>query len=100
MIKVTMGSYVDYFRPTAGNTLCDMVSSNNKHQWSADGTTWRTPTYLLSSYVGGSADNWPKSNIDGDDRKTLPFWGNDHNDHGAALLTHVDNVFSCIYSTI
>ena len=65
---------VDYFRPTPGNSLCDMLASNTKHEFSPDGVTWYTPTYL-SSYMGGSKKSWPKNNVPGDNRNYLSFWG-------------------------
>jgi hypothetical protein len=73
-IMLTMGSVVDYFRPTANHTLCEMLSSADKHDWSNDGVTWVTPAHLYW-IMGGSAYEWPKHNVQGDDRDYLSMWG-------------------------
>jgi len=73
-IKLIMGSVVDYFRPMADYTLCEMLSSSQKHNWSNDGVTWVTPAHLIGT-MGGSADEWPKHNVQGDDRDYLSMWG-------------------------
>ena len=65
---------VDYFRPTPGNSLCDMLASNTKHEFSPDAVRWYTPLYF-SSYMGGSKTSWPKNNVPGDNRNYLSFWG-------------------------
>jgi len=67
-------STVDYFRPTGDNTLCDMLASGSKHQWSNDLATWYTPSYH-PDHMGGSASNWARTNVAGDNREHLPFWG-------------------------
>ena len=78
-----MAEITDYFRPTVNpltgsrHSWCDVLKSNNKHEWSPDGVGWRTDlTYETSLYYrGGSAANWPKDNVDGDGRQYLSFWG-------------------------
>eukprot|EP00419_Tripos_fusus_P004579 CAMPEP_0172671038 /NCGR_PEP_ID=MMETSP1074-20121228/10661_1 /TAXON_ID=2916 /ORGANISM="Ceratium fusus, Strain PA161109" /LENGTH=233 /DNA_ID=CAMNT_0013488023 /DNA_START=38 /DNA_END=739 /DNA_ORIENTATION=+ len=69
MLKLTMGDFVDYFKPTGRHSLCDMLTSHNKHQWSSDGITWVQPDYS-TGHLGGSAKNWPK-----DGREYLSIWG-------------------------
>jgi len=77
MIRISMGSVVDYFKPVAGADICSMLKSNIKHQWSPDGESWVTPTYYDTdlNHYGGSAEDWPKNNVPGDNRKYLSFWG-------------------------
>ena len=67
-------SVVDYFRPMTGYTLCDMLSSYTKHDWSKDGITWVTPNHY-GGHLGGSQGGWPRSNVAGDSRTYLSFWG-------------------------
>jgi len=80
-IKMVMGMVVDYFKPVQGKTYCDMLTavataSESKHQWSADGATWRTPLYGRYNFIrGGSATYYPRDYIDGDKRMYLSFWG-------------------------
>jgi hypothetical protein len=80
-VKVVMGDIVDYFRPITGATFCQMLTSvataaASKHQWSADGQTWVTPSYGSFNWItGGSAHNWPRDNNPGDNRYYLSFWG-------------------------
>jgi len=75
-VRVSMGVVVDYFKPTQGSTMCEMLLSNDKHEWSADGFSWQTPAYDdQSRSLGGSQHKWPKDNIEGDNRLYLSFWG-------------------------
>lgn len=72
-LKLVMGNVVDYFKPTSGNSYCDMLQSSTKHLWSADGINWQQPEYFrhgLGSSYGGSASMWPA-----DGRRYLSFWG-------------------------
>lgn len=77
MIRVTVGSVVDYFKPASATTsLCDMLKAKNLHQWSPDGTNWFTPNYTTSGTdLGGSERDWPLTYADGDTREYLTFWG-------------------------
>jgi len=74
IIKVTMGDYIDYFKPTSGNTLEDMLASHDKHLWSsAVNGVFIAPAYVSGSpgtLLGGSALNYPS-----DGRSYLTFWG-------------------------
>jgi len=37
VLRVTLGEVRDYFKPVQGADLCTMLTSHNKHMWSADG---------------------------------------------------------------
>jgi len=74
MVRVNMGSVVDYFKPTPGHSLCQMLQSNTLHQWSPDGESWITPPHY-GGHLGGSQAHWPNNNVDGDQRTYLSFWG-------------------------
>jgi len=56
-----------------------MLTSYNKHQWSADGKTWvDVAFYSHTNRNGGSADGWPRDKgRAGDERRFLSFWGPD-----------------------
>ena len=73
VVKIKMGSFVDYVRPVKGTPFCEMLASFKKHQVSKspDGG-FVTPSYF-SQHLGGSAANWGNS---WDGRKYAPsFWG-------------------------
>jgi len=72
-VQLNMGDVVDYFRPVAGATFCDMLTSSSRHEWSNDLTTWHIPVYY-SAHFGGSTLNWPLDNVAGDQRRFLSFW--------------------------
>eukprot|EP00729_Bicosta_minor_P032611 gene32611-biopygen9561 len=78
-ITVDMGAVRDFFRPVEGSSFCEMLTSYNKHQWSADGETWvDVDFYSNSGFNGGSADWWPRDDgRAGDARRYLSFWGDD-----------------------
>jgi len=89
-IKLEIGVVTDYFRPVTGASYCDMLTSANHHEWSNDFTTWRTPEYYFG-HVGGSAADWPKNNVQGDQRKFLTFWGNGFGGSGGCChMTYSD----------
>ena len=69
----------DFFRPVEGSNFCEMLTSYNKHQWSADGETWvDVDFYSHTNRNGGSADGWPRDKgRAGDERRFLSFWGPD-----------------------
>jgi hypothetical protein len=54
-----------------------MLTSNEKHEWSNDGVTWQKPGYWSTDHNGGSAGDWPKVNVEGDERKYPSFWGDE-----------------------
>ena len=87
-----MGTVVDYFKPVGAYSFCDMLQSNDKHQWSPDAHTWVTPAYYVGALYGGSAANWPRDNVPGDERKYLPKWQNVHDPHlgGCCHYTYSD----------
>lgn len=75
MVRITLGSVTDYFKPKTGS-LCSMLKANNNHLWSSDGYSWKEPQYSSDpDHLGGSAEGWPRKNIEGDKRKYLTFWG-------------------------
>lgn len=84
------GTSTDYFKPVQGASFCDMLTSHNKHQWSADGVEWMTPAYYIhTNHFGGSAENWPLNSVPGDPRRTLPFWGaRDHKENPRGGYAH------------
>jgi len=84
-IKVTMGDVVDYFKPVTGATLPQMIQSNNKHQFSTDGSTWVTPEFNPTPHWGGSAANWPANNLKDDARYQLSGWYKDNWAHGEVI---------------
>jgi len=70
----------DFFRPVEGSNFCEMLTSHNKHQWSADGKTWVDVAFWggHANRNGGSANGWPRDDgRAGDARQRLSFWGND-----------------------
>lgn len=79
-LKITMGEVVDYFKPLPGESMCDLLTKPQHHKWSKDGKTWVRPSILHNngpqgSWWGGSDDWYPKTNIPGDERRYLSFWG-------------------------
>jgi hypothetical protein len=78
-VMLDMGGVRDYFRPVDGTTWCQMLATDKQHQWSDDGISWSTPTYVdpdfYSYFRGGSSPNWPELNVDGDQRQYLSIWG-------------------------
>lgn len=81
-ISITIGAITDYFRPEDGSTMCDMLTSSTKHEWSEDGTTWFTPSRAVNAAgqpyaLGGSGKDYPATARKGlqDKRIRLPFWG-------------------------
>jgi hypothetical protein len=95
-VVVLMGDVQDYFKPTAKKTTwCQMLTSSTDHQWSNDGSIWRTPTHRdLSGFNGGSANDWPLTNVEGDERSQLSAWG-----HDTATLGTTGGCCSNSYST-
>eukprot|EP00945_MAST-04E_sp_MAST-4E-sp1_P006804 g6804.t1 len=88
VMRVTMGKVRDYFKPVSGKSLCDMLTSQRNHMWSANGGvptkdggggSWLKPTYNqdpnLKELLGGSNNSYPRE-IDG--RQFLSFWGGDN----------------------
>ena len=72
---LTAGTVKDYFKPQDGKDYCRMLTTHNFHLWSNDGVHWHIPAYSADTAVGGgSAQDWPKDNIPGDERAYLSFW--------------------------
>ena len=76
-VVVEMGAVRDHFRPVAGATFCEMLQSNDRHQWSYNGVDWATPDYHDNANIhGGSQIDWPKDYGRAEDkRRYLSFWG-------------------------
>ena len=72
-----MGSAVDYVRPVAGTTFCEMLNSFSRHQVSKSAVGgFVTPSYY-TAHLGGSQSGWPSAN-GWDERNYAPsFWGHD-----------------------
>ena len=72
---LTMGNVVDYYRPIAGFSACEMLT-NNQYEWSPDNVNFYLPSRLGNGVpqLGGSAVDWPHSN-QFDLRQWLSFWG-------------------------
>jgi hypothetical protein len=79
-VKIKMGAATDYFRPIEGYTVCQMLHSNNKYEYSRDGVAWVTPDYYGSHY-GGSRSRYPAQVLTSDTRKYLSFWGHPESSH-------------------
>lgn len=78
-IVVEMGAVRDHFKPVEGATFCEMLQSNDKHQWSYNGVEWVTPVFNGGINHGGSDPGWPlfKGRAE-DKRRYLSFWGIPH----------------------
>jgi hypothetical protein len=80
-VRLVMGTVVDYFKPLKNSSWCEMLKSNNKHEWSATGVdgSWVTPDYdgSIATNFGGSSDDWPLLKVEGDRRRRLSFWWED-----------------------
>ena len=92
MVLLEMGSVVDYYRPSKGNSWCDMFTSKaTKHEFSRDGVKWVTPADHTANNYGGSADNYvPDANANSDEREYLSFWGDDALKGGCCHSTYSD----------
>jgi cysteine-rich repeat protein len=107
LVRLKIGGIVDYFRPTTGSSLCQMLSGYNAHEWfggpgGAATTDWFTPptaqtiqhttvqgtTLTSTRHLGGSAGLEDGCmDMDGDEdwcsyglsppRMMLSFWGGD-----------------------
>ena len=84
-IELKMEGFTDYFRPKENNNWCKMLNEHCFHQWlSPEGwVTLDSPGINCSAvpvYLGGSDPKF-LSHFPGDNRKTLPFWGCNCNNH-------------------
>ena len=81
-----MGEFTDFYRPVTGKTYCEMLQSNNLHQWSTDGSNWETPRYWSEhgkvDHLGGSTKSYPK-----DGRFYLSFWGSGNEETGGCCVS-------------
>jgi len=94
-----MGDNTDFYKPKPSETVCSALDSSNKFLWSAtlDGNYVDAGDGDFGSpgHKGGSLEFWPRDNVDGDQRRHLPFWGHfgeisDGTD-GCCHLTKDDN---------
>jgi hypothetical protein len=87
LMRVTMGSVVDFFTPASSATLCDMLGSSSLHTWSADAAgPFVAPQYdTTAGRLGGSAVGWPNVG-----REQLSFWGGDAGGGGCCHLSYSD----------
>jgi len=82
IMRLNMGSVTDFFKPGTSCSFEDMLVSNRCHLWaSSPSGPFQQPDYS-SSWLGGSAHNWPRYFVEGDERFTLSFWGS-NNDGGS-----------------
>ena len=78
-IVVDMGAVRELFRPAEGVSFCEMLQSNDKHQWSYNGVAWVTPAFHAGNTLGGSDPDWPRDNGRTEDKRSyLSFWGANH----------------------
>lgn len=81
-ISIEIGGVTDYYRPREGVTICQMLQTlRQNYEWTNDpASSWRT----IASYgqansndlhLGGSAVNWPRNYVSGDNRSYTNFWG-------------------------
>ena len=60
VVRITIGNVTDFFRPRRGATLCDMLTSQNKHQWWAGGdasNVFKTPSEVAGSDQQGLSES-------------------------------------------
>jgi hypothetical protein len=74
-VKMTVDQVTDYFKPRGVRSMCDMLTSGDKHEWSVDGIGWNTPGASTAG-LGGSDDGWLGEKKCGSDPRDTPnFWG-------------------------
>jgi hypothetical protein len=59
VVKIVMGNVTDYYRPRNGATLCEMLQSNNQHQWWIGGgqdVEFKSPTKFPGADEQGIGD--------------------------------------------
>jgi len=96
MMRLNMGDVTDFFIPESSCSFERMLISNDCHLWaSSPSGTFEKPQYS-SSGLGGSAYDWPRLSVDGDDRHTLSFWGSNNNggSGGCCSLSHLSLEYS------
>jgi hypothetical protein len=83
--RVTMGMVVDFFQPSAGNDMCAMLQTSQKHLWSATVTGGFVPPvyHPTVTLLGGSLGGWPT-----DGRAHLSFWGGNGATSGCCHTTY------------
>ena len=86
-LMLDLGGIRDFYKPRSGISFCDMLQAKNKHQWSYDAISWKTPAYEPNwTCRGGSAMWWPRDHgRHGDNRAHLSYWGDMWNPPNSAL---------------
>jgi hypothetical protein len=88
-LMLDMGSVRDFFLRAGRASWCEMLTSETKHYWSPNGLDWDTPKYIENAahHQGGSKEQWPKNNVDGDERAYLSIWGDDEGGSGGCCTS-------------
>eukprot|EP00463_Aulacantha_scolymantha_P006860 TRINITY_DN9_c0_g1_i5.p1 TRINITY_DN9_c0_g1~~TRINITY_DN9_c0_g1_i5.p1 ORF type:complete len:181 (-),score=32.31 TRINITY_DN9_c0_g1_i5:198-713(-) len=86
VMRIKMGTYIDYFKPVNTMSFCNFLLSQHSFQWSAkpSGPYVRPKYYPRSTTYGGADSAWSKANAGG--RVNLPFWGFELNAHGGCCV--------------
>ena len=94
-VIVVMSKVIDYFKPVPDLSMsnkerfCKMLMSNQNHMWSNNGMKWLKPNYEKFSHFGGSAPDYPKAKVSGDDRKFFSIWGSNQKGNRGGCCTGV-----------
>jgi len=74
-IAMITGNVIDYFKPKAGKTVCEMLTTGQSHQWSSDAENWVTPDGY-GNQLGGSTAGWINANREVCDKRVMVNgWG-------------------------
>ena len=91
MVLVEMGSVLDYYRPSAGASWCEMFTSEKaKHEFSRDGVKWVTPSDHSGHYGGSVHNQIPDARVNDDKRSYLSFWGSNGSKGGCCHSSYSD----------
>ena len=86
-MRIKMGDVTDFYKPTGGAPLCQMLSESpgRHHQWSnTHNGNYVTPSYY-GGHLGGCANGWPS-----DGRNYISFWGGGGSNSGCCHYTFSD----------
>lgn len=89
-LRLTMGTLEDYYRPMMGSSWCEMLQSNDKHEWSKDLRNWLPPTSLNITHLLGGSSEHPGGGWQDDARTRLSFWGSDIRTGGCCASSYDD----------
>lgn len=86
VMKITMGQYIDFFKPAKTMTFCDFLWSKS-FEWSTKfvGPYVKPKYYTHKSFYGGAEKTWSIKNAGG--RTYLPFWGYEGKSHGGCCVS-------------